>query len=109
MTMDGNMAVPNTSTANRAIPEGGQFRPGVENILYVLASYPDGSPAEADLTIWHNGNPVAASTGGYGLAEVRFTPADPYVQISIQAQDRQGRRGIQDEAVSVHPDPVPRE
>ena len=79
-----------------AIPEGGQFRPGVENILYVLASYPDGSPAEADLTIWHNGNPVAASTGGYGLAEVRFTPADPYVQISIQAQDRQGRTAQRD-------------
>lgn len=32
-----------------AIPEGGQFRPGVENILYVLGG-PDGTPAEASLT-----------------------------------------------------------
>ena len=30
-----------------AMPEGGIPRVGVENILYVLASYPDGSPAAA--------------------------------------------------------------
>ncbi|HEY4720484.1 MAG TPA: MG2 domain-containing protein, partial [Anaerolineae bacterium] len=35
----------------RAIPESGQFRSGVENILYVLTSTPDGSPIETDLTI----------------------------------------------------------
>jgi 5-hydroxyisourate hydrolase-like protein (transthyretin family) len=34
-----------------AIPEGGQFRPGVENILYVLTSYPDGTPAPTSLNL----------------------------------------------------------
>ena len=34
-----------------AMPEGGQFRPGVENILYVLTSYPDGTPAPSRLSM----------------------------------------------------------
>ncbi len=96
-----------------AIPEGGQFRPGVENILYVLTSYPDGSPAETDLTITASGQPLTASTGAYGLAEVRLTPSDPYLQIAIAARDRQGRTAQQEfyfegeysqEAVLLRPD-----
>ncbi|MCA9927015.1 MAG: hypothetical protein KC419_01005, partial [Anaerolineales bacterium] len=34
-----------------AVPESGEFRQGVENILYVLTSYPDGTPVQTDLTI----------------------------------------------------------
>ena len=30
-----------------AVPEGGQFHPGVDNILYVLISRPDGTPVKA--------------------------------------------------------------
>jgi uncharacterized protein YfaS (alpha-2-macroglobulin family) len=60
----------------RAIPESGQFRPGVENILYVMTSTPDGAPVEAELSIeLDNPEPtVAARTDGYGLAELRLTP-----------------------------------
>ncbi len=29
------------------VPESGQLRPNVENIIYIMASYPDGSPAQA--------------------------------------------------------------
>ena len=34
-----------------AIPEGGTLVPNLENQVFVLTSYPDGTPAKADLTI----------------------------------------------------------
>ncbi len=79
-----------------AIPEGGQFRPGVENILYVLTSYPDGSPAETALTVQAQGQTFTAQTGPYGLAELRFTPDNVEQSLSISAQDAQGSQASRD-------------
>lgn len=73
-----------------AIPEGGQFRPDVENILYILTSYPDGSPAEASLTVQLPGQSLTAVTGQYGLAELLVTPSDVDQNIAITAQDSLG-------------------
>jgi len=75
-----------------AVPESGHFRPGVENILYILTSYPDGSPAETDLQIqfYEDGRSENARSGPYGLAEVRYTPANPWQQLSITASDASG-------------------
>ena len=75
-----------------AVLEGGQPRPNVENILYVMASYPDGSPAEVDLTVdlYETGTQITAHTGHYGLAEVRFVPTSPYVGMMVQARDETG-------------------
>ena len=75
-----------------AIPEGGQFRQGVDNILYVLASYPDGSPAEADISVnfrSDNSRQVVAA-GPYGLAEIHYTPKTIYQNIQVTARDRRG-------------------
>ncbi len=59
-----------------AVPESGTFRPGVENILYILTSAPDGAPVETSLSLNfpQNGQTLAAQTDRYGLAEVRLTP-----------------------------------
>lgn len=75
-----------------AVPESGEFRPGVENILYVLTSYPDGTPVQTDLTIelYYSGETINTSTGQYGLAEVPFTPNDPWQEIYITATDTTG-------------------
>jgi uncharacterized protein YfaS (alpha-2-macroglobulin family) len=75
-----------------AIPEGGQFRQGVENILYVLTSYPDGTPAETSLNLnfFETGQEIAVQTGPFGLAEVRLTPASPYQGMLISALDASG-------------------
>ncbi|MBK7179293.1 MAG: hypothetical protein IPH82_19300 [Chloroflexi bacterium] len=80
-----------------AIPEGGQFRPGVENLLYVLVSTPDGLPAPADLEVmWQSeGGEATAVTNPYGLAQIPFTPSSPYQQITIVARDDQGRMDSQ--------------
>ncbi len=81
-----------------AVPESGQLRPGVENILYVLTSYPDGSPAATDIEVVldYGSERYMAETGRYGLAEVRFTPESPWQTISITARDSQGATYSQD-------------
>jgi hypothetical protein len=75
-----------------AIPEGGRFREGVDNILYVITSYPDGTPAEADVEITRhdNGEVLSARTGAYGLAEVVLTPESVYTSMDIKAVDAAG-------------------
>jgi len=98
-----------------AIPEGGQFKPGVENILYVLTSYPDGTPANTDLEIefYYSGESLSTETGNYGLAAIPFTPSEPWQDFSIRARDDQGNTRTQefyfegrwnDETVLLRPD-----
>lgn len=81
-----------------AAPEGGQFRPGVENILYVMTSTPDGAPAPSRLQVnlYDSGQTIQAESGAYGLAEVRFTPGAPYVYLSINAVDQTGRQAARE-------------
>jgi len=110
-----SLPVAQDSLVIEAVPEAGQFRPGVENILYVLTSYPDGTPAESSLTIdlYDVGQTLQAGTGPYGLAEVRFTPANPYVSLIIQAHDSSGNTAqrefyfegeYNDESILLRPD-----
>ncbi|MGC9468567.1 MAG: MG2 domain-containing protein [Anaerolineae bacterium] len=75
-----------------AVPEAGQFRTGVENILYILTSYPDGSPAEAELEVLlpESNEALVAKSGRYGLAEVRIIPHASYVPLTIVARDETG-------------------
>jgi 5-hydroxyisourate hydrolase-like protein (transthyretin family) len=76
-----------------AVPESGEFKPGLENIVYLLTAYPDGTPAECDLDITINGRPYQARTGAYGLGELRFTPDSPYAEIQLTARDALGHAG----------------
>ncbi len=105
--------VTDSSLIINAIPEGGQFRPGVENILYVLISYPDGRPAPAALEVSTNADTFTAETGEYGLAEIPFTPENSYQEVNITAVDPQGNRAdqyfyfdsvYQEESVLLRPD-----
>jgi hypothetical protein len=87
-----SLPVSQSSLVIDAIPEGGVVRPGVENLLYILASYPDGAPAEADISVHivDTGERFTAETGPYGLAELVFTPTSPYLYLDITAQDASG-------------------
>jgi hypothetical protein len=76
-----------------AVPESGEFKPSLENIVYLLTSYPDGAPAECDLTVVINGRSYEAKTGPYGLGELRFTPDSPYAEIQLSARDALGHTG----------------
>jgi hypothetical protein len=114
-TESSSLSLPVASTALilEAIPEGGQFRPGVENILYILTSYPDGSPAETALSVGVLGETFSAQSGLYGLAEVRFVPDSVEREVSITARDDQGNQAsrvfyfggeAQEETVLLRPD-----
>ncbi len=75
-----------------AVAESGRLKPGVENIVYLLISYPDGRPAPTTLQIRVNsGRPTELSTGEYGLAEFALTPpAGGGVLLKVTAQDEAG-------------------
>ena len=90
--------VTSSSLIIEAIPEGGQFKPNVENILYVLTSYPDGRPAPTtiDIQFYTSGEQVSVETGEYGLAEIPYTPTDSYQEIYIVANDAQGNEAQRD-------------
>ena len=79
----------NTLVIN-VIPESGTIRPGVENILYILTFYPDGTPAETTLSLIIYGVSTNLRTGPYGLAEYRFTPDSNWLEYQIIARDEQG-------------------
>ena len=76
-----------------AVPEGGTLIPGIENQVFVLASYPDGKPAAAEITVHAPGNldqTVATDEGG--VAVVRLRPSAGTQSLGIEAKDRQGNQ-----------------
>jgi len=70
------------------VPEAGVLVPGVENILYVLAAYPDGRPAVC--TVFLNGS--AYQGDPQGVSEVKLGPAEANRQLEFQAIDAAGRK-----------------
>ncbi len=88
-----SLPVSQQSIIIKAVPESGVIRQGLENILYIFTSYPDGTPAETELRFSDYNNPQAfspISTGPYGLAELRITPSDQYLNLLITARDSRG-------------------
>jgi uncharacterized protein YfaS (alpha-2-macroglobulin family) len=76
-----------------AVPEGGTLIPGLPNRVFVLVSYPDGTPAKADMTIHVPGNHdqhAVANDAGVGL--IRITPSGESESLQIEASDKEGYR-----------------
>jgi len=74
-----------------AVPEGGTLVPNLENQVFVLTSYPDGTPAKADLMVHAAGNVdqhVTTDEGGVGVARVK--PKSGNATLEIEAADREG-------------------
>jgi len=76
----------------RAVPEDGQLKPGVENVVFIMTAYPNGQPAQATLSIEAEGEMHTLATDPYGLAEFRYVPGASS-QITVRAQDAQGNQG----------------
>jgi hypothetical protein len=76
-----------------AIPESGILKPGIENVIYVLTSYPDGQPAETTVRVEVDGREYTLTTGTYGLSEMRHTPIDDVSEFSFTARDANGLEG----------------
>jgi hypothetical protein len=75
-----------------AVAESGVLKPSVENIIYVLTSYPDGRPAPTRIQVRaDNGQPTEIVSGEFGLAEFTFTPqSGGYHTLDIIAEDETG-------------------
>lgn len=56
-----------------AIPESGKLIPDIENQVFILSSYPDGTPARTSLTIHRHGLPaLQVSTDDAGVAVIHL-------------------------------------
>jgi hypothetical protein len=81
-----------------AVPESGTLVPGVENIIYIMATYPDGRPASAavEARIGHTGAAGALFSGlrtdALGVTSIRVTPESDTLDLTIEARDDRGAR-----------------
>ncbi len=78
-----------------AVAESGRLKPGVENLVYILTSYPDGRPAPSHLRISVDGGPFTdLDTGAFGLAEFSLTPQAGFAAytIDLYANDEAGNK-----------------
>jgi len=73
------------------VPEAGVLKPGVENKLYILTSYPDGTPARTKVALSIYGVLTWLETGDYGLAEYTTLPSPGAVKAAITATDEKGQ------------------
>ena len=78
-----------------AFPEGGALVPGLENQVFVLASYPDGTPAQADIRARVTGHgDETVTTDSSGIAIIHL-PGDGKTQkVRIEAKDSEGNRAL---------------
>lgn len=76
-----------------AAPESDALEPGIENVVYISARYPDGTPAQCDLDLTTPDGPLSLQTDAQGRAEWRITPPGQgyTIEIVIDARDDQGR------------------
>lgn len=91
--------------AIHAVPEGGKLRPNLENRVYLLVAYPDGTPAQAAaVTVLVPGvsQPLKVQTDTVGAAEFSIMPADANpTMVMVQARDREGRTAEQSVTLEV--------
>jgi uncharacterized protein YfaS (alpha-2-macroglobulin family) len=78
-----------------AIPEGGTLIPNLENQVFILTSYPDGTPARTDVSVRAAGQAdqtVATDEGG--AAVIRLTAHDGADVLRIDATDKEGNHAV---------------
>lgn len=83
-----NILVSKTPIVVMAVPESGQMVPNLENRVYLLTSYPDGTPAETTVT---GAAPTVIKTDASGVAEINLKADTKPVTLKLKAADAQGR------------------
>ncbi len=72
------------------VPEGGTLKPGLDNRIYVLANYPDGTPCLARVNVSLDGRRFKLETDDYGIAEFEYKPRGTAISIAVTAVDEKG-------------------
>ena len=76
-----------------AVPEGGTIVPGLVNQVYILTSYPDGTPAKTKVRVQAPGNDEQAlSTDANGVAVVQIRADGGSTTLRVEADDHEGNR-----------------
>jgi uncharacterized protein YfaS (alpha-2-macroglobulin family) len=77
-----------------AVPEGGTLVPHVENQVFLLTSYPDGTPAAATaVTVQiQNADEQKVTTDSSGVAVIRLNPGNGLESLRVEADDHRGNR-----------------
>jgi hypothetical protein len=76
-----------------AVPEGGTLAPGLDNQVFILASYADGTPASADLKVRSAGSAEQhVVTDNGGVAIVHLHAGEKAETLEVDAADREGNR-----------------
>ena len=84
-----DILVSNTPVLIMAVPESGQLLPGLDNRVFVLTSYPDGTPAQTTLT--GDAVPASLQTDESGVATISVRPATAApVVLNLKATDAEG-------------------
>ncbi len=94
-TKDESITVSQSALLLTAVPEGGSLVPGMENQVFVLTSFPDGAPAQADIAVRVDGGPHSqrVTTDRGGVAIIHLTPAKGgETTLHIDADDHHGDR-----------------
>jgi len=74
-----------------AVPEGGTLIPNLENQVFILTSYPDGSPAETKITAHAIGNSgQRVTTDANGVAVIRVADVGGSQALKVEAKDKEG-------------------
>jgi hypothetical protein len=74
-----------------AVPEGGTLVPNLENQVFILTSYPDGTPASASLKVNAAGTPEQqVNSDDGGVAMVQIKPGAGIESLKIEAMDKEG-------------------
>ena len=80
-----------------AFVEGGEVVPGMPNRLWVVAQYPDATPAQVEVTVELPGGPRTVKTDAQGLADLEWTDdaEDDESQrtVRLSARDARGNLG----------------
>jgi|CZLA01.1.fsa_nt_gi uncharacterized protein YfaS (alpha-2-macroglobulin family) len=74
-----------------AVPEGGTLVPNLENQVFILTSYPDGTPAKTELTVHAAGNAdQRVTTDEGGVAVTRVKAGRGSETLEVDATDQEG-------------------
>ena len=77
----------------QAVPEGGQLVPGLDNAVYIITSYPDGSPAQTTVHLHTKAKAdLSINTGSNGVAVVHLQGTAGNDQLRCEADDHHGKR-----------------
>jgi uncharacterized protein YfaS (alpha-2-macroglobulin family) len=97
------ITVSETSLLITAVPEGGKLVQGLDNEVFVLASYPDGTPAKADLVVRTAAAQDRVRTDEAGIATVRIPGNDANSVLRIDADDHKGNRASDSVTLETRP------